>query len=76
MPLKAYYAGVSYSDTLVGKVVGEFEAQGFDDDTIIVLWADHGYQLGNITTGKNKLISRLHCNTCAVHDKDPWCDRQ
>ena len=43
---RAYYACVSYSDTLVGKVVGELEAQGFADDTIIILWADHGYQLG------------------------------
>ena len=43
---RAYYACVSYSDSLVGKVVSELKAQGFADDTIIVLWADHGYQLG------------------------------
>ena len=43
---KACYACVSYSDTLVGEVVDELEAQGFTNDTIIVLWAYHGYQLG------------------------------
>ena len=43
---RAYYACVSYSDTLVGKVLSELEAEGFADDTIIILWADHGYQLG------------------------------
>ena len=43
---RAYYACVSYSDTLVGEVVDELEAQGFTNDTIIVLWVDHGYQLG------------------------------
>lgn len=42
---RAYYAGVSYSDTLLGEV-DELEAQGFTNDVIIVLWADHGYQLG------------------------------
>ena len=37
------------------------EAQGFADDTIIIPWADHGYQFEKHTraTGKNKLILRL-----------------
>ena len=43
---RAYYACVSYTDTLVGKVVNELESIGLANDTIIVLWADHGYQLG------------------------------
>ena len=43
---KAYYACVSYTDALVGRVVSELEALGFADETIIILWADHGYQIG------------------------------
>ena len=43
---KAYYACVSYTDAQVGRVVKELETQGFADDTVIVLWADHGWQLG------------------------------
>ena len=43
---RAYYACVSYTDSLVGKVVSELEALDLADDTIIVLWADHGYQIG------------------------------
>ena len=43
---RAYYSCVSYTDAQVGRVVQELETQGFADDTIIVLWGDHGWQLG------------------------------
>jgi len=43
---RAYYACVSYTDTQVAKVLAELERQGFSNDTIIVLWGDHGWQLG------------------------------
>ena len=43
---RAYYACVSYTDAQIGKVLAELETQGFADDTVIVLWSDHGWQLG------------------------------
>ena len=43
---RAYYACVSYTDAQVGRVLEELKTQGFADDTIVVLWADHGWQLG------------------------------
>ena len=43
---RAYYSCVSFTDTNVGKVVDELEKLGFSNDTIIVFWADHGWQLG------------------------------
>ena len=43
---RAYYACVSYTDAQVGRVLQQLEAKGFANDTIIVLWADHGWQLG------------------------------
>ena len=43
---RAYYACVSYTDAQIGKVLAELQSQGFVDDTVIVLWADHGWQLG------------------------------
>ena len=43
---RAYYSCVSFTDAQIGKVIKELEAQGFADDTIIVLWGDHGWQLG------------------------------
>ncbi|MEM1166190.1 MAG: sulfatase-like hydrolase/transferase [Planctomycetota bacterium] len=41
-----YYACVSYIDQLIGDVVEALEASGEADDTVIVLWGDHGFTLG------------------------------
>ena len=43
---RAYYACISYVDAQVGKLIDELEAQQFFNDTIIVLWGDHGWHLG------------------------------
>ena len=40
-----YYAAMSYSDAQVGKVLQMLESLGFANDTIVVLWGDHGWQL-------------------------------
>ena len=44
--IRAYLACVSYVDDNVGRVLAALEATGQADHTIIVLWSDHGYQLG------------------------------
>jgi len=44
--IRAYLACVSYSDWNVGRVLAALEESGLQDKTIIVLWSDHGYQLG------------------------------
>jgi len=41
-----YYACVSYVDAQVGKVLGALERLGLGGNTIVVLWGDHGYSLG------------------------------
>ena len=41
-----YYASVSYTDAQIGKVLDELERQGLTKNTIIVLWGDHGWKLG------------------------------
>ena len=43
---RAYYACISYTDAQVGRVLQQLEEKGFADNTVIVLWADHGWQLG------------------------------
>lgn len=43
----AYYAAVSYSDAQVGKVLDELKRLGLDKNTIVVLWSDHGWHLGD-----------------------------
>ena len=41
-----YYAAVSYTDAQIGKVLDELDRQGLSNNTIIVLWGDHGWKLG------------------------------
>lgn len=42
----AYYACISYIDAQIGRVLQELENQGLKDNTIVILWSDHGYHLG------------------------------
>lgn len=52
----AYYACVSYMDAQVGKVLDALEASGKADNTIVVLWGDHGWHLGDLRVwGKHTL---------------------
>jgi iduronate 2-sulfatase len=41
-----YLACVSYVDRLVGNVLAELEKQGLAENTIVVVWGDHGWHLG------------------------------
>jgi len=41
-----YYACISYVDAQIGKILNELERLGLAENTIIVLWGDHGYHLG------------------------------
>ena len=44
--IQAYLACTAMVDDLVGQIVGALEESPYADNTIIVLWSDHGYQLG------------------------------
>lgn len=46
--LHAYYASVSYVDANIGKMVAALEEVGVSDDTIIIVWGDHGWHLGEM----------------------------
>lgn len=42
-----YAACVSYIDAQVGRLLNELDTLGIRDNTIVVLWSDHGYKLGD-----------------------------
>jgi arylsulfatase A-like enzyme len=44
--IHGYYAATSYTDAQIGRVLDELRRQGLNDNTIVVLWGDHGWQLG------------------------------
>jgi arylsulfatase A-like enzyme len=44
--IQAYMACVAFVDAQVGKVLDALENSEHADNTVIVLWADHGYHLG------------------------------
>ena len=41
-----YLACVSYVDKLTGDILGELEKLGLAENTIVVIWGDHGFHLG------------------------------
>lgn len=44
--IQAYLACIAFVDAQVGKVLDALENSKYADNTIIVLWSDHGYHLG------------------------------
>lgn len=45
--IHGYHATVSYMDAQFGKVLDALDASGQADDTIVILWGDHGFHLGD-----------------------------
>jgi len=44
--IRGYRASTSYTDAQIGRVLAELDALGLRDNTIVVLWGDHGWHLG------------------------------
>lgn len=44
--IHGYYACVSFIDAQVGRLMESLDALGLADNTIVVIWGDHGWQLG------------------------------
>ncbi len=53
---RSYLASTTFVDAQVGRVMNALEEAGIADNTVIVLWSDHGWHLGEKgITGKNTL---------------------
>ncbi|XP_065194417.1 ulvan-active sulfatase-like [Sycon ciliatum] len=45
---RAYYAATSYTDAQIGKVLQSLDTLGLSANTTVLLWGDHGWQLGEL----------------------------
>ncbi len=50
----AYYACISYIDAEIGQVMEALERNGLAENTLVVLWSDHGYHLGEKGCGERR----------------------
>jgi arylsulfatase A-like enzyme len=44
--IQGYLASIHFADAMVGKVLDALDASPYADNTIVVLWSDHGWHLG------------------------------
>lgn len=45
--IHGYYASVSYVDAQIGRILDRLDELGIADNTVICLWGDHGWHLGD-----------------------------
>ncbi len=45
--IHGYYACIAYIDAQIAKILDQLKALDLDDNTIIILWGDHGFHLGD-----------------------------
>lgn len=46
--IHGYYASTSYVDAQIGKVIDSLDELGLAENTIVILWGDHGFHLGDL----------------------------
>lgn len=47
---RGYYAAVSYTDFNIGRMLASLKGLGFEDSTVVIVFGDHGWQLGEHDT--------------------------
>ena len=56
--VQAYLASVSFADAMLGQVLDALEQSGRAADTIIVMWSDHGFHLGEKARWRKQTLWR------------------
>ncbi|MEM1134365.1 MAG: sulfatase [Bacteroidota bacterium] len=67
----AYAACVSYVDAQIGKVLNELNDLGLAENTVVVVWGDHGWHLGDhLIWGKHTILERALHATLIIKTPD------
>jgi arylsulfatase A-like enzyme len=45
--IRGYYASLSYTDAQIGRVLDELDRLGLRESTVVIVWGDHGWHLGD-----------------------------
>jgi arylsulfatase A-like enzyme len=73
--VQGYHASVTFVDAQIGKVLDELHRLGLDQNTVVVLWSDNGWSLG-----EHRLFSKYTNYETSTHIalmlKVPWLPAQ
>src|SRR5262249_30723492 len=68
--IAAQYACLTFVDVQIGRVLAALDTKGLADDTIVVLWSDHGFMLGEHFMWRKGLLYDAD-NKCACIVRAP-----
>ncbi|GIS55041.1 hypothetical protein Ct9H90mP29_20830 [bacterium] len=59
--VQAYLASINYADQCVGLILDALNNSRYKDNTIVILWGDHGWHFGEkLSYRKSKILGRIH----------------
>ncbi len=61
--IQAYLASVTFADECIGRVLDALERSPFRDNTIVVLWSDHGWHFGEKNHWEKVALWRPACHS-------------
>jgi arylsulfatase A-like enzyme len=57
--MRGYAASITYMDEQLGRVIQALKANGFNDNTVVVLTSDHGYSVGDYNQVRQIVVLKL-----------------